>query len=297
MWLKYSGIMTAKDTFFLKKRTLNFHGKLFDLQYPIIMGIINLTPDSFYEGSRSINEKDIINRCSTLITEGAQIIDLGAYSTRPGAKYVSETEELNRLVPALKAIRKEFSDVILSIDTFRSKIAKIAVEDYNIQLINDISGGSLDENMLKTIASLKIPFILMHLKGNLQTMHQKWDYQDIMLEMMQYFSEKIENSKELGITDLIIDPGFGFSKTFENNYHILAHLEELRIFELPLLVGLSRKSMIYKFLEISPEESLTGTSVVNTIALLKGADILRVHDVKATVETIKIVSAYKNAYI
>ena len=230
-----------------------------------------------------------------MISEGAQIIDIGAVSTRPGAEEVSESEELNRLTPSLAAIQKEFPEIILSLDTYRSNIARIAVENYNVRMINDISAGSIDELMPETVASLKVPYIMMHIAGNIQAMHKKTDYNNLILEMFQYFAKKIELSHQFGIYDIIIDPGFGFSKTPENNYQILYHLDEFRIFELPILAGLSRKSMIYKLLKISPDEALNATTVVNTIALLKGADILRVHDVKEAVEAVKIVNSYKNS--
>lgn len=288
--------MTSKDTFFSKKRTFNFRGKLIDIQSPIVMGIINITPDSFYESSRFCSEQAILKRCEQILLEGATIIDLGAYSSRPGAENISQSDELNRINPALKAIRKEFPDVILSLDTFRSEVARITVEEFNIQLINDITAGSFDDAMFSTIASLKVPYVIMHMEGDLMNMHQKHHYKDVMLDIIQYFAGKIESARQSGIHDLILDPGFGFSKNLEQNYQILNHLDDFKIFELPILVGLSRKSMIYKLLDSNPEESLNGTVVVNTLALIKGADILRVHDVKESIEVIKIVSAYKNTY-
>ena len=285
--------MDQKDNFFSKKRTLNFTGNLMFLETPVIMGVINLTPDSFYPGSRALSIKEILKRIEKMISEGVRIIDIGAVSTRPGAEDISENEELNRLTPSLITIQKEFPEIILSLDTYRSKVARVAVENYNVRLINDISAGNFDELMLETIASLKVPYIMMHVAGNLQTMHKKPDYNNIIIEMIQYFAKKIELSRQFGIYDIIIDPGFGFSKTLENNYHVLAHLDKFRIFELPVLVGLSRKSMTYKLLNITPDDALNATTVVNTMALLNGADFLRVHDVKEAFEAIKIVRQLK----
>jgi dihydropteroate synthase len=284
--------MDQKDNFFSKKRTINFKGNMVAMETPVVMGIINLTPDSFYKGSRfSINE--ILKRIEKMISEGVRIIDIGAVSTRPGSENISEIEELNRLTPSLTTIQKEFPEIILSLDTYHSKVARIAVENYNVRLINDISAGKFDELMFETIAALKVPYIMMHVAGNMQTMHKKHDYNNIIIEMIQYFAKKIELAHQFGIYDIIIDPGFGFSKTLENNYHILAHLDKFRIFELPVIVGLSRKSMTYKLLNITPDEALNTTTVVNTLALLKGADILRVHDVKEATEAIKIVQQLK----
>jgi len=289
--------MISKDTFFSKKRTINFRGTLFDLSSPIVMGIINITPDSFYKGSRTTSDNEIINRCDQIVSEGAQIIDIGAYSSKPGAEIISEDEELARLIPALTIVRKKFPDVLVSVDTFRSGVAQKVIQDFEVQLINDISAGDMDKQMFTTIAKHKVPYVMMHMKGNPQTMQQNTDYKNFIKDIIQYFTGRIDLAKDAGITDIIIDPGFGFGKTVDQNYELLNRLDEFRIFELPILVGLSRKSMIYKIIEGDAEGSLTGTIATNTIALLGGANILRVHDVKEAMDTIKIVSAYKNSYI
>ncbi len=289
--------MAVIDKFFEKKRTLNFRGKLVNIDTPMVMGIINITPDSFYLGSRITSPSGVLTKIETMISQGVDIVDIGAVSTRPGAVYTSEYDELERLTPALKAINKEFPELLLSVDTYRSNVARIAVEDYNVRMINDISAGNFDQLMLETIADLNVPYVIMHISGTIETMHKKTDYNNLILEMIQYFVKKIEISVGFGIKDLIIDPGFGFSKSLENNYNILSHLDKFKIFQLPLLVGLSRKSMLYKHLEISADEALNATTVVNTLALLKGADILRVHDVKEAAETIKIVKLFNDNII
>ncbi|MDF1550689.1 MAG: dihydropteroate synthase, partial [Bacteroidales bacterium] len=232
--------------------------------------------------------ENIATHIKSMINDGASIIDVGAYSSRPGAKHISQKEELERLLPTLELILKHFPDIIVSVDTFRSEIAKIVAEDYNVSMINDISSGDLDKKMFETIASLNIPYIIMHMKGSPQDMQLKAEYEDLMKEIINYFSDKTAELKKLGVHDVIIDPGFGFGKTLAHNYQILNNLHELNIFEVPILVGLSRKSMIYKLLGISPEEALNGTSVLNTICINKGASILRVHDVKAACEVINL---------
>jgi len=287
----------SKDTFFSKKRTLNFGGTLFDLSSPIVMGILNLTPDSFFDGGNYSSDTKILQRCEQILSEGVSIIDIGAYSSRPGAAHITEEEELNRLVPALSSIRKEFPNAILSIDTFRAEVSRIVVQQFGCQMINDISGGEIEETMLETIALLKVPYVLMHIQGTPQSMQQHTDYTDLVLDIVRYFSKKLDLIRKLGIQDVILDPGFGFGKTLEQNYQLLAKLEEFKIFGLPILAGLSRKSMIYKQLETTPEDALAGTISANTLALLKGADILRVHDVKEAADAIKIVTAYKSSYL
>ena len=289
--------MISKDTFFSKKRTLNFAGTLYELSSPMVMGILNITPDSFYGGSQYTTDTAILRRCESILSEGGTIIDIGAYSSRPGAEHISEELELNRLLPALTLIRKEFSNALLSVDTFRSNVAKVTVQDFGVQMINDISAGDLDENMLETIANLKVPYVMMHMKGNPQSMQQQTEYQNLIKDILSYFADKVAKAKKAGIHDIIIDPGFGFGKTLEQNYLLLSRLSELRIFELPVLAGLSRKSMIYKLLDTTPDNALAGTISLNTLALLNGADILRVHDVKEAIDTVKIVNAYKNSYL
>ena len=289
--------MISKDTFFSKKRTLNFAGTLYELTTPMVMGILNITPDSFYEGSRYTNEASVLQRCERILADGGAIIDIGAYSSRPGAEHISEEDELNRLVPALKMIRKTFPDALLSVDTFRANVARIVVRDFGVQMINDISAGTLDESMMETVASLNVPYVMMHIKGDPRTMQQLTEYDDLIRDILKYFAEKVEKAKMAGVQDIIIDPGFGFGKTLEQNYQLLSRLSDLRIFELPVLVGVSRKSMIYKLLEITADNALAGTVAVNTLALLNGANILRVHDVKEAVDTVKIVTTYKNSYL
>lgn len=274
--------------FMQTKKSIRCKGKLLTLDKPIVMGILNLTPDSFYDGNFYNSHEKITKRIHQIINEGAQIIDIGAYSSRPGAKNISEKEELDRLVPVLEIISKDFPDAIISVDTFRSHIAEVAVNNFGVSMINDISGGNMDKNMFDTIAKLNVPYILMHMRGNPQTMQKLTNYHDIVDEVLNYFISKTEGLKKSGLNDIIIDPGFGFSKTLEQNYTLLNNLQSFQILELPILAGISRKSMIYKFLNTKPEDALNGTSVLNTIALQKGANILRVHDVKEAFETIKL---------
>lgn len=278
----------AKDTFLNRKVTLNLKGEILDLSRPRVMGILNLTPDSFYGTSRISSVDAALERVETCLKEGAALIDIGAYSSRPGADEVTAEEELKRMIPAIAAISKWFPEAKLSIDTFRAKVAKESIEA-GAHLINDISGGELDEMMFETVASLKVPYILMHMKGDPQTMQKDPVYKNIGLEVVDYFAEKLHKLQQLGVNDIILDPGFGFAKTVAHNYQLLNQLEYLDLFGLPVLAGFSRKSMIYKFLGITPEEALNGTTVLNTIALQKGATILRVHDVKAAAECIALV--------
>lgn len=267
--------------------TINCKGKLIDLSTPHVMGILNITPDSFYDGGKYKNDHDILNHVEKMLNEGTTFIDVGANSSRPNANEINEEEELNRSLPIVQLILSEFPDVLLSIDTFRSNVAKYCIEN-GAALINDISAGRMDENMLQTIANLKVPYIMMHMRGTPQTMQQQTDYDNLAKDILFYFSERIATARKLGIIDLIIDPGFGFAKTLEQNYELLNKLELFEILELPVLAGVSRKSMIYKTLENTPENALNGTSILNTIALQKGASILRVHDVKEAMECIKL---------
>lgn len=269
-------------------KTINVKGELISLERPLVMGILNVTPDSFYESSRCVDVQKAIERAKQIIDEGGDIIDVGAYSSRPGAEDVSEEEEIARLRSVLPLIRERYPDTIISVDTFRSRVARFVVEECGVDMINDIMGGEGDEDMFETVAQLKVPYILMHMRGTPQTMQKNTEYGNIMVEMITYFSEKIEKLRLLGVNDVILDPGFGFAKSLEQNYNILKNLADIAQFKLPLLVGVSRKSMIYRPLNISPEESLIGTVALNTLSLTKGADILRVHDVKECVETIKI---------
>lgn len=273
----------------MDRKAINIKGELFSLETPQVMGILNITPDSFYAGSRKQTEAEIEERTQTILEEGGNIIDIGGYSSRPGTLDISSEEEMERLSFALSIINKRFPGAILSVDTFRSDIARRCVEEYGVAMINDISGGELDKDMFFTVADLQVPYIMMHMRGTPQTMQQHTQYSHLIVEIRQYFAEKISQLRLLGVNDIILDPGFGFSKTVDQNYQMIRQLNEFQIFDLPLLVGISRKGMIYRFLGNTPAESLNGTTVLNTIALLNGATILRVHDVKAAVETIKIV--------
>ena len=273
---------------------INVNGRLMDLSEPQVMGILNVTPDSFYAGSRAETEQDIIRRLHQIMDEGASIVDIGGYSSRPGAQEVSAAEEMERLRMGLELIRKHRPDAVVSVDTFRADVAKMCAEEYGVAIINDISAGQMDENMFPTIARLGIPYIIMHMKGTPQDMQVNPQYGHFLKEVFYYFSEKVQRLRDLGVKDIIIDPGFGFGKNLEHNYELMNHLEEFSLFELPLLVGVSRKSMIYKLLDITPQEALNGTTVLNTVALLKGANILRVHDVKEAVETVRIVGKMKS---
>ena len=270
------------------ERTIRVNGQLMDLSTPKVMGILNVTPDSFYAGSRKETTSDIVNRVEQIITEGADMIDIGAYSSRPNAEHVSTKEEMARLRKGLEAIREVAPEAIVSVDTFRADVASMCVEEYGVALINDISGGQMDERMFDTVARLDVPYIMMHMQGTPQDMQQHIHYDHLRMEIMQYFALKVQDLHSRGVKDIIIDPGFGFGKTLAHNYELFKHLEDFKLLELPLLVGISRKSMIYKLLDSSPEEALNGTTVLNTIALTKGVDILRVHDVKACVEAVRI---------
>lgn len=277
----------------MSQKTLNIRGTLTSLEKPLVMGILNVTPDSFYADSRKQTETAIEERIQTILSEGGQIIDIGGYSSRPDAAEVSSEEEMNRLVFALKILKEHYPEVALSVDTFRSEVASRCVEEYGVGIINDISGGELDGKMFETVARLHVPYIIMHMRGTPQTKQQYTEYGDMMEEIMFYFAHKVRQLRLLGVNDIILDPGFGFSKTVEQNYTLMSHLREFKEFDLPLLVGISRKSMIYKLLGGTPADSLNGTTVLNTYALLNGADILRVHDVRAAVEAVQIIEQLK----
>lgn len=275
--------------------TINVKGKLFDLGEPQVMGILNVTPDSFFDGSRKQTEEEIRSRVEQIVAEGGSMIDIGAYSSRSGADDVSAKEEMNRLRRGMKILREVAPHIPVSVDTFRADVAKMSIEELGADIINDISGGELDKAMFKTVAELKVPYILMHMKGTPQTMQQAPHYDDLMKEILLYFAEKIQQLRDLGQKDIILDPGFGFAKTLEHNYELMNHMEELKLFELPILSGVSRKSMIYKLLGNTPQDALNGTTVLNTISLMKGASILRVHDVKEAVEVVKICASLANS--
>lgn len=275
-------------------RYINVNGSLLDLSQPRVMGILNVTPDSFYAGSRTQTEAEIVRRVKQIVSEGAAIIDIGAYSSRSNADNVSAREEMERLRMGLKILFEIQPDAVVSVDTFRADVARMCVEEYGVAIINDIAAGEMDANMFHTVAAMNVPYIMMHMQGTPQSMQQHPHYDNLLKEVFLYFARKVQQLRDLGVKDIILDPGFGFGKTMEHNYELLSHLEEFRIFELPLLVGVSRKSMIYRLLDITPQEALNGTTVLDTICLLKGADILRVHDVKEAVETVRIVQAMRN---
>lgn len=267
--------------------TINCNGKLIDLSTPKVMGILNCTPDSFYDGGKYKSESQFLSQVEKMLSDGATFVDIGAYSSKPNAEFVSEEDELNRLLPVIELVLKSFPKTIISVDTFRSEIAQKAIEN-GAALINDISAGNLDENMLETVGKLQVPYIMMHMKGTPQTMQTLTQYDNICKEMLFYFSERVGKARSCGINDIIIDPGFGFAKKLEQNYEVMKKLELFQMLELPLLVGISRKSMIYKTLETTAENSLNGTTFLNAISLQKGANILRVHDVKEAVESVKL---------
>ncbi len=274
-------------TEYRKRMTINCKGQLIDLTIPKIMGILNVTPNSFFDGGKYKNESEILSRVEKMSSEGATFIDVGAYSSKPSAEFVSEQEEISRIIPVLDLILKHFPETILSIDTFRAEVAKASIES-GAAIINDISAGHLDEKMLETVAKYSVPYIMMHMKGTPQTMQTLTQYDDIVKEMLFYFSERIAKARSFGINDLITDPGFGFAKTVEQNYEVFQKLDLFNLLELPMLIGISRKSMIYKTLNSNAEEALNGTTVLNTIALTKGAKILRVHDVKEAMECVTL---------
>lgn len=273
--------------------TINCKGQLIDLASPKVMGILNVTPNSFFDGGKYKTESVILSQVGKMLTDGATFIDVGAYSSKPSAEFVSEKEELNRIVPVVNLILEKFPDCLISIDTFRSEVAKVCLEN-GAAIINDISAGNLDDKMLETIAKYNVPYIMMHMRGTPQTMQTMTNYDNIVKEMLFYFSERVAKARSYGINDLIIDPGFGFAKTLEQNYEVLRKLGLFEMLELPLLAGFSRKSMIYKTLHSTAEEALNGTSVLNTIALTKGAKILRVHDVKEAMECVTLFNKLNN---
>lgn len=271
--------------------TLNIKGRLFSLDKPQVMGIVNVTPDSFYSGSRTQDDEAIAARCRTIRDEGATIIDIGAYSSRFGADDVPAEEEMARLRRGLQVIRRECPDMVVSVDTFRADVARMCVEEYGADIINDISGGTMDHQMFRTVARLGVPYILMHMQGTPQTMQDNPQYADLMREVFVYFAERINRLHDMGVADIILDPGFGFGKTRPGNFRILDEMDKLQVLGLPVLAAMSRKRMVYETLESTPAESLNGTTVVNTMALMRGASIIRVHDVRPAVEAVKIYNA------
>ena len=273
----------------LVHRYLNVNGQLLDLSVPQVMGILNVTPDSFYAGSRMQTEADIAQRAQQILSEGASIIDIGAYSSRSNAENISSEEEMHRLRMGLEVLKRNHPDAIISVDTFRADVAEWCVEEYGVAIINDIAAGEMDSEMFETVARLGVPYIMMHMQGTPQSMQAEPHYDNLLKEIFMYFAKKIQQLRDLGVKDIVLDPGFGFGKTLEHNYELMAHLEEFKVFELPLLVGISRKSMIYRLFGSTPQEAFNGTTVLDTIALMKGADIIRVHDVREAVEAVKMV--------
>lgn len=274
----------------LNNNYIRVNGMLMDLSMPRVMGVLNITPDSFYDGCRSMDTESIVRRADIILSEGADMIDLGAYSSRPGADDVSEEEEITRLCSALEVLKDKYPSAVFSIDTFRSRVAEICVKEYGASIINDISGGEMDSHMFETVAELQVPYILTHIQGTPQSMQKAPKYDNLRREVLLFFSEKVKQLRDLKVNDIILDPGFGFGKSLEHNYQMMAHLDDFEIFNLPLLVGVSRKSMIYKLLDTDPKGSLNGTTVLNTVSLLKGVNILRVHDVREAVEAVRIVN-------
>ncbi len=281
-------ITQSAGKFLKRKRTISLGGEVIDLTNPCVMGVINVTPDSFYNGSTLQTEIEVLEKVEQMVEEGAAIIDVGSISTRPGAELISTKEELSRLIPAITAIRRHFPEIPLSVDTFRSWVAMRVIEEVGPVIVNDISGGSLDSNMFETIGRLQVPYILTHIQGTPADMQENPYYQDVVREVSAELSDGVRRLNKYGVSDVLIDPGFGFGKNLTHNYQLLNRLDSLKVFQLPVVVGISRKSMIWKVLDTSPDEALNGTTVMNTMALLGGADVLRVHDVKPAVETLRL---------
>ena len=281
-------ITQSAGKFLKRKHSIQLGETEIDLSIPVVMGIVNVTPDSFYDGGKMEEEATMLKAVETMIEDGATIIDVGAVSTRPGAESISTKVELERLLPAVQAIRKKFPEIAMSIDTFRSWVAVRVIDEIGPIIINDISGGTLDSKMFETVGKLQMPYILSHIKGTPQTMQEDPQYDDVIKEISGFFAEKVKRLTKFGVTEVVLDPGFGFGKTLDHNFELLNRLDAFKVFQLPVMAGLSRKSMIWQALDISAEEALNGTSIANAMALLGGADILRVHDVKEAVEAVKI---------
>jgi len=281
-------ISQSTGKFLKRKNSINLGGELIDLTIPVVMGVINVTPDSFYDGGKIADEKFLLSTVEKMIADGASIIDVGAVSTRPGAQLPSTKVELERLLPAVEAIRREFPETALSVDTFRSWVAVQIINEFGPVIVNDVSGGSFDSKMFETVGQLGVPYILSHMQGTHDNMQDNPEYGDVIRDISGFFSEKVKKLTKYGVHDVIIDPGFGFGKKIEHNFELLNRLDSFKVFQLPVMVGLSRKSMIWEALEIEPKDALNGTTIANTMALIGGADILRVHDVKEAVEAIKI---------
>jgi len=284
-------LITSTATKFLKrKNSINLNGRLLDLSQPVVMGIINVTPDSFFDGGKYKTEKKVVKRAEEILEQGGAVIDIGAVSTKPGSEGISTKDEIERLLPAVKAVKKEFPNAFISIDTYRSWVALKIIEECGPCMVNDVSGGNFDDHMFDTIGKLGVPYVLMHMQGTPLKMQQNPEYGDIIRDISMFFTEQVKKLTKAGVKDVIIDPGFGFGKNLDHNYELLNRLDSFKVFQLPLLVGISRKSMICKLLNIKPDDALNGTSVVNTLALMGGADILRVHDVSEAVEAVRILN-------
>ena len=291
----YRMLVTTTATKFLKrKNTLNLNGRILELAQPVVMGIINVTPDSFFDGGKYKTDKKVVKRAEEILDQGGTIIDIGAVSTQPGKEGISTKDEIDRLLPAVKAIKKEFPDAFLSIDTYRSWVALKIIEECGPCIVNDVSGGNFDVHMFDTIGKLGVPYILMHMQGTPLKMQENPVYEDIIRDISLFFTESVKQLTKAGVKDVIIDPGFGFGKLLEHNYELLNRLDSFKVFQLPLLVGVSRKGMIHKLLGSNPDEALNGTTVVNTLALMGGADILRVHDVREAVEAVRIMNMVRS---
>jgi len=288
-------LITATATKFLKrKNTLNLNGRILDLAQPVVMGIINVTPDSFFDGGKYKTDKKVVKRAEEILEQGGTVIDIGAVSTQPGKEGISTKDEIDRLLPAVKAVRKEFPDAFISIDTYRSWVALKVIEECGPCIVNDVSGGNFDVHMFDTIGKLGVPYVLMHMQGTPLKMQENPVYEDIIRDISLFFTERVKQLTKAGVKDVIIDPGFGFGKLLEHNYELLNRLDSFKVFQLPLMVGVSRKGMIYRLLGSNPEEALNGTSVVNTLALMGGADILRVHDVREAIEAVRIMNKVRS---
>ena len=290
-------ITTTATKFLKRKNTINLNGRLIDLSKPVVMGILNVTPDSFFDGGKYKTEKKIIQRAEEILKQGATIIDIGAFSTRPGTEAVPTKEEIDRLLPAVKAVRKAFPEASLSIDTFRSWVALTVIEECGPCIVNDVSGGNFDPHMFDIIGKLGVPYILMHMLGNPLLMEKNPVYEDIIRDISMFFTDRVKKLTSAGVKDVILDPGFGFGKTMAHNYELLNRLDSFKVFQLPLMAGVSRKSMIHKLLDSDPEQALNGTSVVNTLALMGGTDILRVHDVREAVEAVRIMNMVRSTSV
>ena len=287
-------ITTTAAKFLKRKSTINLNGRLIDLTKPVVMGIINVTPDSFFDGGKYKTEKKIIKRAEEILEQGGTIIDIGAVTTKPGADGISTKEELDRLLPAVKAVKKAFPEAFISIDTYRSWVALKVMEDCGPCMVNDVSGGNFDVHMFDTIGKLGVPYILMHMQGTPLKMQENPVYDDIIRDISMFFTDAVKKLNRAGVKDVIIDPGFGFGKTLAHNYELMNRLDSFKVFQLPVMVGISRKSMIYKLLSTKPEDAINGTSVANTLALMGGADILRVHDVREAVEAVRIINMVRS---